>query len=164
MKAAGITTFFQFTERQCLFCNHGQKRMAVLAIILPLNWLLLCLSLEIRYYLTCECSCILCPNFEKFCPNNGQFFSVGDATACPATPCRTFMCNCQCWTRSGFQIAIQSDSAIQNRTGLDWILKKINRIRYGYPKLHWSLQYTASPEFFLDINRIGSNIWTGLPD
>jgi len=107
-----------------------------------------CLSLEIRYYLTCEFSCILCPNFEKFCPNNGQFFSVGDATACPATPCRTFMCNCQCWTRSGFQIAIQSDSAIQNRTGLDWILKKINRIRYGYPKLHWSLQYNASPEFF----------------
>jgi len=31
--------------------------------------------------LTCECCCILCPNFENFCPNNGQIFSVGDATA-----------------------------------------------------------------------------------
>ena len=65
---------------------------AVLAIILPL----------IGYYfasvwkidttsLTCECSCILCPNFENFCPNKGQFFSVGDATASPASPCRTLM-------------------------------------------------------------------------
>ena len=41
--------------------------------------------------LACECSCILCPNFENFCPNNGQFFSVGDATASPASPCRTLM-------------------------------------------------------------------------
>jgi len=41
--------------------------------------------------LTCECSCILCPNFENFCPNNGQFFSVGDVTASPAFPCRTLM-------------------------------------------------------------------------
>ena len=28
-----------------------------------------------------ECSCILYPNNEIFCPNNGQFFSFGDATA-----------------------------------------------------------------------------------
>jgi len=41
--------------------------------------------------LTCECSCILCPNFENFCPNNGQFFSVGDATASPASLCRTLV-------------------------------------------------------------------------
>jgi len=27
--------------------------------------------------LTCEYSCILCPIFENFCPNNGQFFSIG---------------------------------------------------------------------------------------
>jgi len=27
---------------------------------------------------------LLCPNVENFCPNNGQFFSVGDATASPA--------------------------------------------------------------------------------
>jgi len=38
--------------------------------------------------LTCECGCILCPNFENFCPNKGQFFSVGDATA---SPCCTLM-------------------------------------------------------------------------
>jgi len=25
---------------------------------------------------TCECGCILCPNVENFCPNNGQFFSI----------------------------------------------------------------------------------------
>jgi len=60
--------------------------------ILPLIWLLFCLSLEKRHYLiTCECSCILCPNFENFCPNNGQFFSVGDATTSPASPCRKLM-------------------------------------------------------------------------
>ena len=41
--------------------------------------------------LTCECSCILCPNVENFCPNIGQFFSVGDATTSPASPCRTLM-------------------------------------------------------------------------
>jgi len=31
---------------------------------------------------------ILCPNVENFCLNNGQFFSVGDATA---SPCHTLM-------------------------------------------------------------------------
>jgi len=41
--------------------------------------------------LTCECSYILCPNFENFRPNNGQFFSVGDATASPASQCHTLM-------------------------------------------------------------------------
>jgi len=40
---------------------------------------------------TCECSCILCPNVENFCLNNGQFFSIGDATASLASPCRTLM-------------------------------------------------------------------------
>jgi len=24
----------------------------------------------------CECSCIICPNVQKFCPNNGQFSSI----------------------------------------------------------------------------------------
>jgi len=38
-----------------------------------------------------ERSCTLCPNVENFCPNNGQFFSVGDATASPASPCRKLM-------------------------------------------------------------------------
>jgi len=64
---------------------------AVLAIILPLIWLLFSLSLENRHYFTRECSGILCPNFENFCPNNGQFFSVGDATASPASPCCMLM-------------------------------------------------------------------------
>ena len=39
----------------------------------------------------CECSCILFPNFENFCLNNGQFFSVGAATASLASPCSTLM-------------------------------------------------------------------------
>jgi len=48
MKAVGITTWFQFTQGHWLFCHQGQK---VLAVILPLIWLLLCLSLENRHYL-----------------------------------------------------------------------------------------------------------------
>jgi len=63
---------------------------AVLAIILQLIWLIFYLSFDTTS-LTCECSCILCPNFENFCLNNGQFFSIGDATAFPASPCRTLM-------------------------------------------------------------------------
>jgi len=38
-----------------------------------------------------ECSCIIRPNVQTICPNNGQFFSVEDATASPASPCRTLM-------------------------------------------------------------------------
>ena len=98
MKAAGITTWFQFTQGSIYFAIREKKNgkivsdyFAVSAIILPLIWLLLCLSLENRHYLTCECSCILCPNFENVCPNNGQFFSVGDATASPASPSHTLM-------------------------------------------------------------------------
>jgi len=44
-----------------------------------------------HYLITCECSCVFCPNFQFFCSSNGQFFSVGDATASPASPCRTLM-------------------------------------------------------------------------
>jgi len=63
--------------------NNG--KIAVLAIILPLIWLLFCLSLENRHYLiACECSCILCPNFEHFCPNNGQFFQGCDRIPMPS--------------------------------------------------------------------------------
>ena len=39
-----------------------------------------------------ECSCTLYPNVDIFCPNNGQCFSVGDATA---SPCRTLMLACK---------------------------------------------------------------------
>ena len=81
-------------SRAMFILPSGTKngKIAVLAIILPLMWLLFCLSLENRHYLiTCECSCILCPNFENFRTNNGQFFSVGYVTASPASPCRTLM-------------------------------------------------------------------------
>ena len=65
---------------------------AVFPIILPLIWPLFCLSWENKHKsLTRECSCILCPNVENFCPNNGQFFSFGDATASAASPCRMLM-------------------------------------------------------------------------
>jgi len=71
---------------------------------LLLIWLLFCLSLENRHYLiACECSCILCPNFENFCPNSGQFFSVGDATA---SPCRTLMQTLTNWNVSCFWLSI----------------------------------------------------------
>ena len=61
-----------------------------------------------------------------------------------------------------FRIAIQPDSAIQTGSGLNWISKKLNRI--GYPNCigHCSLMLNQS--FFSYINRIGSNIWTGLLD
>jgi len=38
-----------------------------------------------------ECSCTIFPNVQNFCPKNGQFSIVGDATASPASPCRTLM-------------------------------------------------------------------------
>jgi len=41
--------------------------------------------------LKCECSCIICPNVQNFCPKNTQFSIVRDATASPASPCRTLM-------------------------------------------------------------------------
>jgi len=48
----------------------------------------------------------------------------------------------------------------------DWtgFWKKLNRIRYGYPNCidHWSKMLNQS--VFSDINRIGSNISTCLPD
>ena len=66
-KAAGITTWFQFTQGQCLFCHQGKT-----------FWPLFCRWFH--YYfasvwkidttsLTCECSCILCPNFENLMAN-----------------------------------------------------------------------------------------------
>jgi len=68
------------------------KIFAFLAIILPFFGYYFVSVLKIdTSSLACECSCILCPKFENFCPNNGQFCSVGDATASPASPCRTLM-------------------------------------------------------------------------
>jgi len=48
--------------------------------------------------LKCEYSCIICPNVQNFCLNNGQFSSVGNATAYPASPWRTLMAFSNlCW-------------------------------------------------------------------
>jgi len=44
----------------------------------------------------------------------------------------------QCWTWSGFRIAIQPDSALQNRIGLDF--EKTHPDRIWISNLHWSLQ------------------------
>jgi len=38
-----------------------------------------------------ECSCEICPNRQNFCRNNGQFFSIGYATASRVSPSRTRM-------------------------------------------------------------------------
>ena len=58
----------------------------------------------------------------------------------------------------------RSNRILQFRTGsgLDWISQKLNRIGFGYPNCIDHCMLTQS--FFSDINRIGSNIWTGLPD
>ena len=59
----------------------------------------------------------------------------------------------------------QSNRILQFRTGsgLDWISKKLDWVSYGYPNCidHCSIMLNES---FSDINRIGLNIWTGLPD
>jgi len=92
MKAAGITTWFQFTQDQCLFCHQGQKRMAFWPLFC--RWFGYYFTLVWKIHTTslaCEYSCILCQNFENFWPKNGQFFSVGDATASSASLCRTLM-------------------------------------------------------------------------
>jgi len=57
------------------FAVKGKKERF---IVLPLIWLLLCLSLENRHYLlTCECSCILCPTFENFARIMANFSVLG---------------------------------------------------------------------------------------
>ena len=61
----------------------------------------------------------------------------------------------QCWTWSGFRIAIQSDSAIPIH------FEKTSPDQIWISKQRWSLQsHVWSEVFFPDINRIGSNIWT----
>ena len=49
-------------------------------------------------------------------------------------------------------------------SGLDWILKTLNRIRFGYPNCIDHCSKMLNQSFFPDINRIGLNISTGLPD
>ena len=90
---------FNFTQIWIKLSQFAQILLRLLKLIFAI-WLLF--SRWFGYYfaliwkidttsLTQECSCILSPNFENFCPNNGQFFSVGDATASPASPFRTLM-------------------------------------------------------------------------
>ena len=54
----------------------------------------------------------------------------------------------QCWTWSGFRIAIQTDSAIQNRNRVGLDFEKTQPDRIWISKLHWSLQHNAYSEFF----------------
>jgi len=70
---------------------------------------------------------------------------------------------CQSWTWS--VVGSRSNRILQFRTGSgsDWISKKLNRIRYGYPNCIDHCSKMLNQSFFSDINRIGSNIWTGLP-
>jgi len=49
----------------------------------------------------------------------------------------------QCWTWSGFRIAIQPDSAIQNRIRIGLDFEKTQPDQIWISKLHWSLQYNA---------------------
>jgi len=93
MKAVGITTWFQFTQAQCLFCQQGQKEWQN-SLRLFCRWFGHYFALFGKIdttSLTRECSCMLCPNVENFCPNYGQFLSFGDAIASPASPCCTLM-------------------------------------------------------------------------
>ena len=62
--------------------------------------------------LICEGSCILCPNFENFCPNNCEFFSVGYATA---SPCRTLIaCSMRLrWPRDTILLFLTNQSSNQ---------------------------------------------------
>ena len=104
--------------------------------------------------------------------NRKTYFSTCAASA-------ELACGQQCWTWSGLRIAIQSDSALQNRIriGLDFE-KKLNRTRYGYPKCidHCSKMFNQSffgckPDwikYFDRPNRLASDriierkFWTGL--
>jgi len=47
----------------------------------------------------------------------------------------------QCWTWSGFRIAIQPDSAIQNRIRIGLDFEKAQPDQIWISKLRWSLQY-----------------------
>jgi len=96
----GFITWFRFTQGQCLFCHQGQKGMAKLSVVILPFCLLFCRWFGYYFALVwkidttsfiCECSCIFCPNCENFCPNNGQFFNIGDANASPASPWCTLM-------------------------------------------------------------------------
>jgi len=58
----------------------------------------------------------------------------------------------------------QSNRILQFRTGSDWISRKLNRIRYGFLNCVDHCSQMLNQRVFSDINRIGSNISTGLPD
>jgi len=60
----------------------------------------------------------------------------------------------------------RSNRVLQFRTGSGSgrILKKINRIRYGYPNCIGHCRKMLNQRVLSDINRIGSNIWKCLLD
>ena len=58
---------------------------------------------------------IICPNVENFCPNNGQFFSVGDATASPSRIRLCCVLKQGSKTRSSMR---QSNLQLQNQAAL----------------------------------------------
>ena len=60
----------------------------------------------------------------------------------------------------------RSNRIVHFRTAsrLDWILKELNQIRYGYRNCIDHCSKMLDQRFFLDINRIGLNISIGLPD
>jgi len=52
----------------------------------------------------------------------------------------------------------------RTRSGSDSISKKLYRIKYGYPNRVDHCSQMLNQRVFSDGNRIGSNIWTVLPD
>jgi len=111
IKAVAITTWFQFTQRQFLFCYQRQKEWQKnLRLFCRFGHCYALVGKIDTISLTCECSCILCPNVENFCPNNSQFFSIGDATASPASHairlwwqvCDTSKLNCEWFADPNF--------------------------------------------------------------
>jgi len=66
------------------FAIRGKKELQnslrlflVLAIVLPLIYYFASVWKIDTTSLTCECSCILCSNFENLCPNNAYFSALG---------------------------------------------------------------------------------------
>jgi len=53
---------------------------------------------------------------------------------------------------------------MQNWIRIGLVLKKLNWIRYGYPNCIDNCSKMLNQRCFPEINRIGSNISTGLPD
>jgi len=85
MKAVGITTRSSSLKGSVYFAIRGKKKYQnSLRLFCRLGHCFALVGNIDTTSLTRECTCILFPN-------NGQFFSFRDATASPASPCRTLM-------------------------------------------------------------------------